>query len=166
MHRYSAAYLEQHPEKRGQDIVTTRRSCRRYLRIPVSMLNFMEGTRFTREKHEEQSSPYRHLLRPRVGGIAHTLAVMGDQLNDVLDVTIAYDHPEPSLWNWVCGRIREIRVVVREIDVSAEFRNASIVEPGPERDRFKLWINELWAQKDDILAAAKGQMLSAVRKVS
>ena len=158
MRRYSAEYLEKHPGKREEDIATTRRSCRRYLRMPVSILNFIEGTRFSRDKQGENNSPYRHLLRPRVGGIAHTLAVMGDQLKHVLDVTIAFDHPEPTVWNWVCGRVREIRVMVQEIDVPAEFRSASVTEPGPHRERFKLWINELWAQKDEVLEQAKREM--------
>lgn len=81
MRRYTPEYLARHPEKRGRDLETTRIACQRYRTIPVSILNFIEGTRFTRAKAAEQGSPYRHLLRPRVGGIGFVLASLGDQLD-------------------------------------------------------------------------------------
>src|SRR6266511_4330960 len=80
MRRYSAEYLQHHPEKRGRDLQTTRRACQRYRHIPVAMLTFLEGTRFSEEKRADQDSPYRFLLRPRVGAIAFVLASLGDQL--------------------------------------------------------------------------------------
>jgi len=66
MHRYTPEYLEKHPEKRGTDLATTRKACQRYRNFPVAILNFLEGTRFTKDKHDDQQSPYRHLLRPRI----------------------------------------------------------------------------------------------------
>jgi 1-acyl-sn-glycerol-3-phosphate acyltransferase len=152
MRRYTPEYIARHPEKRGLDLVTTRRACRRYRHIPVAVMNFLEGTRFSRTKHQEQASPHRHLLRPRVGGIAHALAVMGDQLNDFLDVTIAYDCEEPTLWKYLRGELTEVRITVREIDVPREFRTDAITEPGPVRDRFREWVNDLWRDKDELMA--------------
>ena len=88
MKRYTPDYLAKHPEKRGRDLETTRRACQRYRQIPVAILNFVEGTRFTLEKHADQESPYRHLLRPRIGGISFVLASLGDQLDGFFDVTL------------------------------------------------------------------------------
>ena len=34
------------------------------------MISFLEGTRYTKAKHDQQKSPYRHLLKPKTGGIA------------------------------------------------------------------------------------------------
>lgn len=48
MKRYSKAYLARHPEKKGQDLATTRKACAKFSRIPVAVFNFLEGTRFTR----------------------------------------------------------------------------------------------------------------------
>ena len=50
---------------RGQDLETTRRACAKYRNQPALILNFLEGTRFTAAKHEQQASPYVHLLRPK-----------------------------------------------------------------------------------------------------
>ena len=73
--RYSKAKLQRKPHLRGKDLEITRRACKRFQQLPISIMNFVEGTRFTIQKHRQQQSPYTHLLRPKAGGIA---AVLGD----------------------------------------------------------------------------------------
>jgi hypothetical protein len=154
MRRYSPEYLAKHPEKRGRDLETTRRAVQHYRDVPVAILNFVEGTRFTREKHADQESPYRQLLRPRIGGIAFVLASMGEQLEAFLDVTLAYPGGDVRVWDFVSGRVPRITVGVRRIDVPSEFYTAAITEPGPARDRFKAWIGEVWREKDELLVTS------------
>lgn len=151
MRRHSQEYLQHHPEKRGQDLETTKRACRRYRHFPVSILNYVEGTRFTRDKHEEQESPYRHLLRPRIGGIGFVLASLGEQLDAILDVTIIYPSADLTVWDFVTNRVPWIRVHCRSLDVPTAFVDATITEPGPPRDHFKAWFEELWREKDDLI---------------
>lgn len=151
MKRYSQEYLAKHPEKRGTDLETTRRACRRYRHIPVSLLAFIEGTRFTLQKHADQESPYMHLLRPRFGGIGYVVATIGEQLDDMLDATIVYRGRGSGLWEFVSGQIDEIIVDVREIEVHPEFFVSAIVEPGPKRDAFKSWVQRIWAEKDALI---------------
>jgi 1-acyl-sn-glycerol-3-phosphate acyltransferase len=153
MRRYTPEYLKQHPEKRGRDLETTRRACARYKYFPVSILNFVEGTRFTRDKHEEQESPYRHLLRPRIGGIGFVLASLGEQLDAILDVTITYPHRDVTIWDFATNRVEWIHVRCRRIPVPRQFVTAAITEPGPERDQFKEWVEELWREKDEEISA-------------
>lgn len=150
MKRYKPEYLKKHPEKRGEDLETTRRACRRYRHVPVSLCAFIEGTRFTMQKHADQESPYRHLLRPRIGGIGYVVATIGEQLNDMFDVTIVY-RGGPSLWDFASGRMTEIVVDVRDIPVRPEFFDSAIVEPGPKRDAFKAWVSGIWAEKDEVI---------------
>jgi 1-acyl-sn-glycerol-3-phosphate acyltransferase len=151
MRRYTAEYLARHPEKRGGDLEATKRTCRRYRRIPVAILNFLEGTRFTAEKHADQESPYKHLLRPRVGGTAFVLASLGEHLDAIVDVTIAYPRQDVTLWEFVTNRIDRIVVRARVLDVPPQFLTDAITEPGPDRDAFRGWIDELWKEKDAFL---------------
>jgi 1-acyl-sn-glycerol-3-phosphate acyltransferase len=148
MRRYSPDYLEQHPEKRGRDLVMARRMCRRYRRVPVAVAIFLEGTRFTREKQENQGSPYRHLLRPRLGAFSFALAALGDQLDGVYDVTLAYPGGETSLWDFVSGKLQRVSVRARRLEVPPEFQTPAVTEPGPVRERFKAWMDEIWREKD------------------
>src|SRR5699024_11933898 len=63
--RYSRARIARRPELAGRDIAATRRACRKFSRIPVAIVNFVEGTRFTPAKHQDQQSPHQYLLKPR-----------------------------------------------------------------------------------------------------
>ena len=153
MKRYSAEYLEKHPEKRGTDLETTRRACAKYRFIPFAMLNFLEGTRFTKEKHAEQKSPYRHLLRPRTGGVAFVIASLGDQLDAMIDVTLAYPGGDITMWEFLTNRVPRITIRAKRLEVSPEFKTAAITEPGPARERFKSWLQSVWTAKDAELDA-------------
>nr|HMQ74360.1 acetyltransferase [Rubrivivax sp.] len=62
MRRHSEAALLKHPEKRLEDVEATRRACAKFALVPTSVMNFVEGTRFTPAKHAAQHSRYRHLL--------------------------------------------------------------------------------------------------------
>ena len=149
MRRYSPEYLKQHPEKRGRDLETTRRACRRYRHLPVSILNFVEGTRFTRDKHEDQQSPYRHLLRPRIGGIGFVIASLGEQLDSMVDVTIVYPHRDVTIWDFVTNRVPWITLRARRLDIPPEYVSSAITERGPAREEFKVWVEKIWQEKDE-----------------
>jgi 1-acyl-sn-glycerol-3-phosphate acyltransferase len=164
MRRYSPEYLAQHPEKRGRDLETTRIACRRYRDIPVTIANFVEGTRFTRDKHEDQQSPYRYLLRPRAGGVGFVLASMAEQLDAVYDVSIVYPGLEATIWSFVTNRIPRVLVRARRLDVPRELYDDAITQPGPRRERFKEWIEAIWREKDAQIASlveASGDATSA-----
>lgn len=152
MRRYSPEYLKQHPEKRGRDLETTRKACRRYRHIPVSILNFVEGTRFTRDKHEDQQSPYRHLLRPRIGGIGFVIASLGEQLDSLVDVTIVYPHREVTMWDFVTNRVPWIALRARRLHIPPAHLSAAITGRGPEREEFKAWVEQIWREKDEEIA--------------
>ncbi|HEX7155446.1 MAG TPA: acyltransferase [Thermoanaerobaculia bacterium] len=151
MKRYTPQYLEKHPEKRGEDLKTTRIAMERYRTIPVAILNFIEGTRFSEAKRQEQRSPYKHLLRPRTGGLSFVLASLGDQLDAMFDVTIAYPQRELTFWEFVTGRVPRIIMHVRQIEIPAEFRTKAVTEHGPMRGRFKKWLDEVWREKDALI---------------
>ncbi|GAM54938.1 1-acyl-sn-glycerol-3-phosphate acyltransferase [Vibrio ishigakensis] len=70
MRRYSREYLIRHPEKRGKDLETTRRSCEKFRHMPTTVVNYVEGTRYRANK--SKSGSYKHLLQPKSGGIAYT----------------------------------------------------------------------------------------------
>jgi len=151
-HRYTPEYLEKHPEKRGTDLATTRKACQRYRNFPVAILNFLEGTRITRAKHAGQQSPFRHLLPPRIGGISFVLAALGDQLDAMYDVTLAYPpDDEVTMWQFVSGRIPKIIIQARRIEPSPHFFDAAVTQQGPTREELKVWIDGLWREKDEEL---------------
>ncbi len=151
MRRHSKAYLEKHPEKRGEDLAVTRKACQRFGDAPVAVLNFLEGTRFTPSKRRLLESPYRHLLPPKAGGIAFVLSSMGDRIRHLLDVTIVYPQESPSLWDLLSGKLRQVVVYVEKLEIPEEFRSGKYFEDAVARERFQAWVREIWARKDALI---------------
>lgn len=151
MRRYSKQALADHPELRGKDMQATRRACRKFVHVRVSVMNFVEGTRFTAAKHAAQASPYKHLLRPRAGGVAFVLDAMGDALHAILDVTIVYPGNRPGIADLIAGRVRDIRVLVRELPITDAPRGDYEADAG-FRQQFQTWMNTLWLEKDERIA--------------
>ena len=151
MKRYSKETLAAHPELQGKDMEATRRACEKFRHMPVSVMNFVEGTRFTPAKHDKQKSSYDYLLRPKAGGVAFVLDAMGDALDAMLDVTIVYPNGPYTMMDLIAGRISEIRVHVRELPITADLRG-SYETDAAFRDSFQMWVNTLWADKDAQIA--------------
>ncbi len=145
--RYSRQVLARKPHLRGTDIEITRKACAKFSQLPVSIMNFVEGTRFTPAKRRHQQSPYRYLLRPKSGGIALVFSALGDQMTSILDVTIVYPQGAPFFWDLLCGRIEEVRVHVREIPIRRVPRGDYFEDP-EFRLVFQEWVNALWIEKD------------------
>lgn len=154
--RYSRAVLERKPHLRGKDLEITRKACRKFREIPVSIMNFTEGTRFTPAKHRRQKSPYTQLLRPRSGGIAFVLNAMGEQMTSILDVTIVYPKGVVSFWDMLCGRLQAVVVRVREIPVTEELQG-DYFNDDTYRSWFQEWLNGLWLEKDARITAIKAK---------
>jgi 1-acyl-sn-glycerol-3-phosphate acyltransferase len=153
MRRHTAEYLARHPEERGKDLESTRKACEKFAQLPTSVMNFVEGTRFTPAKRERFSSPYRHLLPPRAGGVAFVLSAMGGTLHSMVDVTIAYRETSPTLWDFCCGRLQTVAVEVERRPIEAWTTAGSYTEDEPFRRRFQDWLGGIWREKDERLEA-------------
>ncbi|WP_028629979.1 MULTISPECIES: acyltransferase [Pseudomonas] len=148
MKRYSKAYLAKHPEKKGKDLETTRRTCDKFRDNPVGIFNFLEGTRFTRAKHDEQDSPFQYLLKPKAGGIAFVLDAMGEQLHSLVNVTIHYPDGNPNFWTLLAGRLRQVVVRIEKMEIPGEFIGKNYDQDEQYRLAFQQWVNRLWEAKD------------------
>ena len=150
MKRYSSEYLNRYPEKRGEDLETAKKSCDRIKNQPFTIINFIEGTRFTPIKKEKKGSEFDHLLQPKAGGVHMVLSNLGTQLDAVLDLTLAYPGCDsPSFWNIISGKASLVILVVKQYpldDVSTPSLEQLKVRQGPQLTR--KWINELWDAKD------------------
>jgi len=157
MKRYSKAFLDRNPHLKGKDLEITRQACEKFQGIPVTVVNFLEGTRFTVDKHRNQQSPYRHLLKPKAGGVAFVLAALGDNLDALLDVTILYpEGTPPGFWDLLCGRVSRVVIDVQTRDLNAALWRSDYQEDPVFRAEIQQWVSELWAQKDARLVEMAG----------
>ena len=151
MKRYSPKYLAKNPHMKGKDLETTRRACKKFQHTPTSVINFVEGTRFSVGKRDSRNSPYRNLLQPRAGGFAVAISSMGELFGSILDVTLVYPDAPASFWDMCCGRHVHVLMDVREREIEEWLIAGDYQNDREFRRRVHTWLGEIWQDKDDLI---------------
>ena len=153
MRRHSKEAIAKNPALKGKDIEEAKRACALLKDKPFTLLNYLEGTRFTKAKQAQQKSPYTHLLKPRAGGLSLAISALGEDIDGILDMTIVYPDGVPSYGDLWKGNIKRLGVDLRYIDMpDALFE--SIKQGGYENDEDTKaqmfdWVEQVWHQKDE-----------------
>lgn len=148
MNRYSKDYLKKYPEKKGKDMLVTQQACRKIAKNNVSLINFLEGTRFTDEKHRSQKSPFNHHLKPKAGGLAFALEAFEGKINTLLDVTIIYSQKNVTLWSYLRGQVPKIVVSVKERVIPKDLLEGDYSNDPQFKEKMQNWVNQIWIEKD------------------
>jgi 1-acyl-sn-glycerol-3-phosphate acyltransferase len=148
MKRYSKSYLAKYPHKKGKDLEATRKACAKFRDTPTTVINFIEGTRFSEQKQAARGSLFKHLLPPRAGGVALAMASMGELFDSILDVTIVYPDGPANLWDMCCGQHVRVIVDVRPRPIDAQLKSGDYEGDREYRREFHRWLTEIWQEKD------------------
>ena len=148
--RYTKEEIQKNPELRGKDIKAMEKSFERYSRYPVSIFSFAEGTRFTKEKKDNQLSQFEYLLNPKIGGIGLTLTTM-PYIKLLLDFTIHYEDERRSFWDFLCGRMSKADVRVRQINIPDDLLGKNYEDDPIFRENLKEWVYDIWSDKEKYL---------------
>lgn len=151
MKRHSKAQIEKKPALKDRDMEEARKACQQLLTQPFTLLNYLEGTRFTQEKHDQQQSPYQHLLKPKAGGLALALNILGDQIDALVDMTIVYPDGVPGYSEFWLGEVPRIAVNLRKINIPDWVLGGNYEDDAEYRERFQQWVHELWLEKDQLI---------------
>ncbi len=151
MRRYTRQQLLKNPALRGKDVTTAREACAKFRTIPTTVINFVEGSRFTPEKREQTKSPYQHLLTPKPAGLAMAINVLGEQFEKIVNVTLAYpDNEERPFHDMLTGRLTRIQVWIEEIPVT-DVQRGDYMQDKPFKRGFQQWLSDVWQRKDQLL---------------
>ncbi len=157
MKRASKVQLAHQPKLKGNDLESARKACEKFKDIPVAMMNFPEGTRFTLEKRDAGKSSYQHLLQPRIGGVGQVLFALGEQLDALIDVTIVYPRggwsgQAPNFWQLVSGQLPEIVVRAQKREIPAHLLGRNFKKDREFRRNLEYWSSSLWLEKDQLIS--------------
>ena len=146
--RFSKGQLRQ-ASQRTQQQQTLLRDCRALFTQPVGLVVFVEGTRFSVKKANKYR--YTHVLPPQSKGLA--LALSSQASPRLLNITMAYDKPNISVWQVLSGQVR--RVVVTMVEEDVRVPNLSNQE---EMKGLHVWLVDKWLQKDAYLVQRYDQV--------
>ncbi len=151
MKRHTKAQIAKNPVLKDRDMDEARKACQQLLSQPFTLLNYLEGTRFTQEKHDQQQSPYRHLLKPKAGGLALALNILGDKIDAFVDMTIVYPDGVPGYGEFWLGEVPRIAVDLRKIEIPDWVLGGNYEDDPDFRQRFQQWVHQLWMEKDQLI---------------
>jgi 1-acyl-sn-glycerol-3-phosphate acyltransferase len=160
--RMSREQIAADPELAELDREATRRACRRFRDHPTTVLNFLEGTRFTPAKHAAQEARFEHLLNPKIGGLTYVIDELGDKLDRLLDLTIVYRGEVPTFWQLMQGRCPAVDVLVESRPLPPALRAPAGAET--RREQIGPWIEKLWTDKDRRLHDLRVEQLPPQRQ--
>lgn len=155
MKRHTKEQIAKNPELKYRDLVEARKSCEQLLSQPFTLLNYLEGTRFTPEKHAQQNSPYKNLLKPKAGGLALALNILENEIDALVDMTIVYPDGVPDYGDFWLGGVSQIAVDLRKIEIPDWVRGGSYEDDENYRVRFQQWVDQLWQEKDQLITELK-----------
>ena len=145
MKRYSKKQIEKNPSLKSVNLKSAVKACKKFEKIPVSVMNFLEGTRFTEEKHKRTNSPFKYLLKPKAGGISLVISAL--KLDSILNVTIVYPQKEVNFWRFIAGELNHIIVKIEKLPITDDLKG-DYTNDETYRKNFQNWANKLWEEKD------------------
>lgn len=166
MKRYPKSYLAKHPEKKGRDLEATKAACAKFSATPTTVINFIEGTRFTEEKRIKRASPFAHLLPPRAGGIALALNSMGAMFDAILDVTIVYPDGVSQFWDLCCGELESVTLVIDKRPVEDWMVSGDYANDREFRREFHRWLTSVWEKKDALISVLGAESSESSRHIA
>lgn len=155
MKRHSKQEIAKNPALKTRDLEEARKACEQLLSQPFTLLNYVEGTRFTPQKHEQQKSPYKHLLKPKAGGLALALNILGNQIDALVDMTIVYPDGAPEYHHFWLGEVSHISVHLRKIEIPDWVHQGNYEDDPVYRERFQQWLDQIWTEKDQLIDTMK-----------
>ncbi|MDO4450140.1 MAG: acyltransferase [Moraxella sp.] len=153
MKRHSREQIAKNPALATRDLQEARRACQLLSSKPFVLLNYLEGTRFTKTKHDRQQSPYQHLLKPKAGGFALAIASLGEQIDGILDMTVVYPDGVPDYGELWSGEITRLGVDIRHLPMSQtlfdELQAGKYDSDESVKAQLFAFLDEVWQVKDE-----------------
>lgn len=154
MERHTKDQIRKNPDLRHKDLETTKKACALFATYPATVMNYVEGTRFTEEKRINKNSPYKNLLPAKSAGIAIVLYELQHKLMGILDATVCYTPSALKFWHFCCGDFEKIYCHAEILPITEDLIGDYMTDR-EFRKRFQNWLNIRWQKKDNALEDLK-----------
>ena len=71
------------------------------------------------------------------------------KINTLIDYSLIYKTNKRSAWDFLTGEMRHVRVCVKKYDIPESLKNRNYSTDEQYREDFKVWIESIWAEKDE-----------------
>ena len=160
LRRYTRSEILKNPKLKTKDLDATRKACLSVIEHPTTLVNFVEGTRYTKAKAKAQKSPYQNLMPPKAASLAVALGIIGPKLDCILNTTLQYPKNDGSkvFIDLLKGRLHKViaRVEVIFPETIQNELTGDYMSDKQFKRRFTQKLRELWQAKDEQIAQLLG----------
>ncbi|OUR05360.1 acyltransferase, partial [Acinetobacter pittii] len=100
-------------------------------------------------------------LKPKAGGLALALNILGDKIDALVDMTIVYPDGVPGYSDFWLGDVSKIAVNLRKIEIPDWVLGGNYEDDAAYRERFQQWVHDIWTEKDQLIEQMKSQYTTA-----
>ena len=160
LRRYTRSEILKNPKLKTKDLDATRKACLSVIEHPSTLVNFVEGTRYTKAKAKAQKSPYQNLMPPKAASLAVALGIIGARLDCILNTTLQYPQNDGGkvFIDLLKGRLHAVIARVEVIDahtIQSELVGDYMSDKQFKRS-FTKKLRDLWQAKDEQIAELLG----------
>ncbi len=160
LRRYTRSEILKNPKLKTKDLDATRKACLSVIEHPSTLVNFVEGTRYTKAKAKAQKSPYQNLMPPKAASLAVALGIIGSRLDCILNTTLQYPQNDGGkvFIDLLKGRLHAVIARVEVIDahtIQSELVGDYMSDKQFKRS-FTKKLRDLWQAKDEQIAELLG----------
>lgn len=153
LRRYTREQLIKDPSLRTKDIDSTKKACKRLVYTPSSLINFVEGTRFTKEKAKLAKSAYENLMPPKAASLAIALGEIGKDIDYVFNTTLIYpENTHKPFIDLLFGRMKSVYADVQLIKTGPEIEG-DYLQDKVFKHSFTMYVRDLWQKKDALISS-------------
>lgn len=160
LRRYTRSEILKNPKLKTKDLDATRKACLSVIEHPSTLVNFLEGTRFTKAKALAQKSPYQNLMPPKTASLAVALGIIGPKLDCILNTTLQYPKNEggTAFIDLLSGRLHEVvaRVEVIGPETIQNELTGDYMSDKQFKRSFTQKVRQMWQAKDEQIAQLLG----------
>lgn len=160
LRRYTRSEILKNPKLKTKDLDATRKACLSVIEHPSTLVNFVEGTRYTKAKAKAQKSPYQNLMPPKAASLAVALGIIGPKLDCILNTTLQYPKNDGGkvFIDLLKGRLHEViaRVEVIPAQTIQNELTGDYMTDKQFKRRFTQKLRDLWQAKDEQIAQLLG----------
>ena len=153
LNRHSPDKIQNNTGLRAHDFENAKIAAQKFTRYPTTAFSFVEGTRFTDKKKDLQSSPFENLLKPKIGALVTALSGM-PMVEELIDFTIIYKTSKRSAWDFACGEMKDIKIIVKCYDIPKSILSIDN-DSALFRNEFRKFIDRIWCKKQVLIEDRK-----------
>ena len=66
----------------------------------------------------------------------------------IRNYSVVYKSEKRDAWSFLCGDMSQVKILVKKYEIPEKLKEKNYLKDNQYREDFKMWIEDIWQQKD------------------